>query len=147
MAVGNVAITVTSLGGRTAGSVLPVIDPSQVAILGIDWIVERRGVAALTLAGDHRVPDRIAADWRPCRVETAAGGGPMAGEKTLALLAGIMAESRPRTSPPRPGECWPNSPSGQPPRHLRMQEEVRLRPVFLEELGEARKGRLGRIRR
>ncbi|MBR0659807.1 2-oxo acid dehydrogenase subunit E2 [Neoroseomonas oryzicola] len=71
----NATITVKSLGGLAAGSVLPVIDPSQVAILGIGWIVERRGVAALTLAGDHRVPDRHRGGLAPCRVDTAAGWG------------------------------------------------------------------------
>jgi pyruvate dehydrogenase E2 component (dihydrolipoamide acetyltransferase) len=58
---------VTSLGDRGAESVLPIIDPPQVAILGFGRIVERpwvvdgavapRRVATLTLAGDHRASD------------------------------------------------------------------------------------------
>lgn len=60
-------ITVTSLGDRGAESVLPIIYPPQVAILGFGRIVERpwvvggkvrpRQVATLTLAGDHRATD------------------------------------------------------------------------------------------
>lgn len=63
----DATITVTSLGDRGAESVLPIIYPPQVAILGIGRIVERpwvvdgavlpRRVAALTLAGDHRASD------------------------------------------------------------------------------------------
>ena len=60
-------ITVTSLGERGAESVLPIIHPPQVAMLGIGRIVTRpwvvdgaigpRPVATLTLAGDHRASD------------------------------------------------------------------------------------------
>lgn len=60
-------ITVTSLGDRGAESVLPIIYPPQVAIIGVGRIVERpwvvdgavvpRRVATLTLAGDHRASD------------------------------------------------------------------------------------------
>jgi pyruvate dehydrogenase E2 component (dihydrolipoamide acetyltransferase) len=60
-------ITVTSLGERGAESVLPVIHPPQVAILGFGRIVERPWVAAgavvprrvvtVTLAADHRASD------------------------------------------------------------------------------------------
>jgi pyruvate dehydrogenase E2 component (dihydrolipoamide acetyltransferase) len=60
-------ITVTSLGERGAESVLPIIHPPQVAILGFGRIVERpwvvdgavlpRRVVSLTLAGDHRASD------------------------------------------------------------------------------------------
>lgn len=63
----DATITVTSLGDRGAESVLPVIHPPQVAILGFGRIVERpwvvagavvpRRVATLTLAGDHRASD------------------------------------------------------------------------------------------
>ncbi|MBR0660613.1 dihydrolipoamide acetyltransferase family protein [Neoroseomonas oryzicola] len=63
----DATITVTSVGDRGAESVLPIIYPPQVAILGIGRIVERpwvvegnvvpRRVAALTLAGDHRASD------------------------------------------------------------------------------------------
>ena len=60
-------ITVTSLGDRGAESVLPVIHPPQVAIIGFGRIVERpwvvagavlpRRVVTVTLAGDHRATD------------------------------------------------------------------------------------------
>ena len=60
-------ITVTSLGDRGAESVLPIINPPQVAMIGIGRIVTRpwvadgtivpRPVVALTLAGDHRASD------------------------------------------------------------------------------------------
>ncbi|WP_333668963.1 dihydrolipoamide acetyltransferase family protein [Elioraea tepidiphila] len=61
------SITITSLGERGAESVLPVIHPPQVAMLGIGRIVVRpwvvdgtvqpRQVVTLTLAGDHRATD------------------------------------------------------------------------------------------
>ncbi len=60
-------ITVTSLGDRGAESVLPIIYPPQVAIIGIGRVVERPWVVAgtvvprrlvtITLAGDHRATD------------------------------------------------------------------------------------------
>jgi pyruvate dehydrogenase E2 component (dihydrolipoamide acetyltransferase) len=60
-------ITVTSLGERGAESVLPIIFPPQVAIVGFGRIVERpwisegrvlpRPVVAATVAADHRVTD------------------------------------------------------------------------------------------
>lgn len=60
-------ITVTSLGDRGAESVLPIIYPPQVAILGFGRVVERpwvvagavvpRRVVTVTLAGDHRATD------------------------------------------------------------------------------------------
>jgi pyruvate dehydrogenase E2 component (dihydrolipoamide acetyltransferase) len=60
-------ITVTSLGERGAETVLPIIYPPQVAMLGIGrivtrpWIVdgriEPRPVVTLSLAGDHRASD------------------------------------------------------------------------------------------
>ncbi len=60
-------ITVTSLGERGAESVLPIIHPPQVAMLGFGRIVERpwvvdnavvpRRVVTITLAGDHRASD------------------------------------------------------------------------------------------
>ncbi|PWS35956.1 2-oxo acid dehydrogenase subunit E2 [Falsiroseomonas bella] len=63
----DATITVTSLGDRGAESVLPIIHPPQVTILGFGRIVERpwvvagavvpRRVATLTLAGDHRASD------------------------------------------------------------------------------------------
>ncbi len=63
----NPTITVTSLGERGAESVLPIIHPPQVAMLGIGRIVTRpwvtegvvapRPVVTLTLAGDHRASD------------------------------------------------------------------------------------------
>lgn len=65
--LGEATITVTSLGERGAETVLPVIYPPQVAILGIGRIVERpwvengavavRSVVTLGLAADHRVSD------------------------------------------------------------------------------------------
>ena len=60
-------ITVTSLGDRGAESVLPIIYPPQVAMIGIGRVVTRpwvvdgaigpRPVMTLTLAGDHRASD------------------------------------------------------------------------------------------
>lgn len=60
-------ITVTSLGDRGAETVLPIIHPPQVAMLGVGRIVTRpwvvdgaivaRPVVTLTLAGDHRASD------------------------------------------------------------------------------------------
>lgn len=60
-------ISVTSLGDRGAESVLPIIHPPQVAIIGLGRVVERpwvsggavvpRRVATVTLAGDHRATD------------------------------------------------------------------------------------------
>ncbi len=60
-------ITVTSLGDRGAESVLGVIHPPQVAIIGFGRVVERpwafegrivsRPVLAASLAGDHRASD------------------------------------------------------------------------------------------
>ena len=60
-------ITVTSLGERGAESVLPIINPPQVAMVGFGRIVTRpwvvdgaigpRPVVTLTLAGDHRASD------------------------------------------------------------------------------------------
>lgn len=60
-------ITVTSLGDRGAETVLPIIYPPQVAMLGIGRIVTRpwvvdgaigpRPVVTMTLAGDHRASD------------------------------------------------------------------------------------------
>ena len=60
-------VTVTSLGDRGAESVLPIIYPPQVAMIGIGRIVTRpwvvdgaigpRPVVTVTLAGDHRASD------------------------------------------------------------------------------------------
>jgi pyruvate dehydrogenase E2 component (dihydrolipoamide acetyltransferase) len=60
-------ITVTSLGDRGAETVLPIIYPPQVVMLGIGRIVTRpwvvdgaigpRPVVTMTLAGDHRASD------------------------------------------------------------------------------------------
>jgi pyruvate dehydrogenase E2 component (dihydrolipoamide acetyltransferase) len=60
-------LTVTSLGERGAESVLPIINPPQVAMVGFGRIVTRpwvvggaigpRSVITLTLAGDHRASD------------------------------------------------------------------------------------------
>lgn len=60
-------ITITSLGERGAESVLPIINPPQVAMVGFGRIVTRpwvvdgaigpRPVTTLTLAGDHRASD------------------------------------------------------------------------------------------
>ncbi len=65
--LGTATITVTSLGDRGAESVLPIIHPPQVAMLGIGRIVARpwvvgetvlpRRVATFTLAADHRASD------------------------------------------------------------------------------------------
>ena len=63
----SASITITSLGDRGAESVLPIIHPPQVAMLGIGRVVTRpwvvdgtvrpRQVVTLTLAGDHRASD------------------------------------------------------------------------------------------
>ena len=63
----SASITITSLGERGAESVLPVIHPPQVAMLGFGRIVRRpwvvagtvqpRQVVTLTLAADHRATD------------------------------------------------------------------------------------------
>lgn len=60
-------VTVTNLGDRGAESVLPIIHPPQVAMIGIGRIVTRpwvvdgaiapRPVVIMTLAGDHRASD------------------------------------------------------------------------------------------
>ncbi len=60
-------LTITSLGERGAESVLPIINPPQVAMVGFGRIVTRpwvvdgaigpRPVITLTLAGDHRASD------------------------------------------------------------------------------------------
>ncbi|HLN09824.1 MAG TPA: dihydrolipoamide acetyltransferase family protein [Xanthobacteraceae bacterium] len=60
-------ITITSLGDRGAESVLPIIYPPQVAMVGFGrivtrpWVVDNaigpRPVISLTLAGDHRASD------------------------------------------------------------------------------------------
>lgn len=60
-------ITVTSLGDRGAESVLPIIYPPQVAMIGIGRVVTRpwvvdgaigpRPIVTITLAGDHRASD------------------------------------------------------------------------------------------
>jgi pyruvate dehydrogenase E2 component (dihydrolipoamide acetyltransferase) len=60
-------ITVTNLGDRGAETVLPIIYPPQVAMIGIGRIVTRpwvvdgaigpRPVVTMTLAGDHRASD------------------------------------------------------------------------------------------
>jgi pyruvate dehydrogenase E2 component (dihydrolipoamide acetyltransferase) len=63
----DATITVTSLGERGADSVLPIIHPPQVAMIGFGRIVERPWAVAgrievhpavtLSLAADHRVSD------------------------------------------------------------------------------------------
>lgn len=64
----DAAITITSLGERSAETVLPIIYPPQVAMLGFGsivqrpWLTEDGGLAAqpvvtITLAADHRVTD------------------------------------------------------------------------------------------
>jgi pyruvate dehydrogenase E2 component (dihydrolipoamide acetyltransferase) len=63
----SASITITSLGERGAESVLPVIHPPQVAMLGIGRVVSRpwvvggtiqpRQVVTVTLAADHRATD------------------------------------------------------------------------------------------
>jgi pyruvate dehydrogenase E2 component (dihydrolipoamide acetyltransferase) len=63
----SASITITSLGERGAESVLPVIHPPQVAMLGIGRVVSRpwvvggtiqpRQVVTFTLAADHRATD------------------------------------------------------------------------------------------
>ncbi len=60
-------VTITSLGDRGAESVLPIIYPPQVAMIGIGRIVTRpwvvdgaigpRPIVTFTLAGDHRASD------------------------------------------------------------------------------------------
>jgi pyruvate dehydrogenase E2 component (dihydrolipoyllysine-residue acetyltransferase) len=60
-------VTITSLGERGAESVLPIIMPPQVAMIGFGriaprpWVVDGaigpRPVVAVTLAGDHRASD------------------------------------------------------------------------------------------
>jgi pyruvate dehydrogenase E2 component (dihydrolipoamide acetyltransferase) len=65
--LGTATITVTSLGDRGAESVLPIIHPPQVAMLGIGRVVTRpwvvgeavlpRRVVVFTLAADHRASD------------------------------------------------------------------------------------------
>ena len=60
-------VTITSLGDRGAESVLPIIYPPQVAMIGVGRIVTRpwvvdgaigpRPIVAITLAGDHRASD------------------------------------------------------------------------------------------
>lgn len=63
----DATITVTNLGERGADSVLPIIHPPQVAMVGFGrvvmrpWVVEDqvvpRPVVRVSLAGDHRVSD------------------------------------------------------------------------------------------
>jgi pyruvate dehydrogenase E2 component (dihydrolipoamide acetyltransferase) len=63
----DATVTVTSLGERGADSVLPIIHPPQVAMIGFGRIVERpwavagrieaQPVICATLAADHRVSD------------------------------------------------------------------------------------------
>ncbi|MBU8541423.1 dihydrolipoamide acetyltransferase family protein [Falsiroseomonas tokyonensis] len=63
----DATITITSLGDRGAESVLPIIHPPQVAILGFGRVAERpwvvdgavvpRRIVQITLAGDHRASD------------------------------------------------------------------------------------------
>jgi pyruvate dehydrogenase E2 component (dihydrolipoamide acetyltransferase) len=60
-------VTVTSLGDRGAETVLPIIYPPQVAMIGIGRVVTRpwvvdgaigpRPIVTMTLAGDHRASD------------------------------------------------------------------------------------------
>jgi len=60
-------LTVTNLGDRGAESVLPIIYPPQVAMIGVGrivmrpWVVDNaigpRPIVTLTLAGDHRASD------------------------------------------------------------------------------------------
>ena len=60
-------VTITSLGDRGAESVLPIIYPPQVAMIGVGRIVTRpwvvdgaigpRPIVVITLAGDHRASD------------------------------------------------------------------------------------------
>jgi pyruvate dehydrogenase E2 component (dihydrolipoamide acetyltransferase) len=60
-------VTVTSLGDRGAETVLPIIYPPQVAMIGIGRVVTRpwvvdgaigpRPIVTITLAGDHRASD------------------------------------------------------------------------------------------
>lgn len=63
----NPTVTVTSLGDRGPDTVLPIIYPPQVAMIGIGRIVTRpwivngaigpRPIVTMTLAGDHRASD------------------------------------------------------------------------------------------
>ena len=63
----DTTVTVTSLGDRGAETVLPIIYPPQVAMIGIGRIVTRpwvvdgtvvpRPIVTMTLAGDHRASD------------------------------------------------------------------------------------------
>jgi pyruvate dehydrogenase E2 component (dihydrolipoamide acetyltransferase) len=65
--ISDPTVTITSLGDRGAESVLPIIYPPQVAMIGIGRVVTRpwvvdgaigpRPVVTLTLAGDHRASD------------------------------------------------------------------------------------------
>ncbi|MBI3672032.1 MAG: 2-oxo acid dehydrogenase subunit E2 [Rhizobiales bacterium] len=68
----DATVTLSNLGDESADTVLPVIYPPQVAIIGVGEIVERpwvvngaltaRKLATFTVAGDHRANDgRIAA--------------------------------------------------------------------------------------
>ena len=60
-------VTITSLGDRGAESVLPIIYPPQVAMIGIGrvvtrpWVIDNaigpRPIVTVTLAGDHRASD------------------------------------------------------------------------------------------
>ncbi len=73
-------ITVTSLGERGAESVLPIIYPPQVAIIGFGRVVERpwvlagtvvpRRLVTMTLAGDHRATDGHRGGLLLARIET-----------------------------------------------------------------------------
>lgn len=67
-------VTISNLGEDSADSVMPVIYPPQVAIIGVGQIAERpwvvdgglasRKIAAFTVAGDHRASDgRLAARY------------------------------------------------------------------------------------
>ncbi len=63
----NATVTFSNLGERTADTLLPIIYPPQVAIIGCGQIVSRpwikdgevlvRQVMSVTVAGDHRVSD------------------------------------------------------------------------------------------
>ena len=65
----DATITVTSLGERGADTVLPIIHPPQVAMIGCGRIVKRpsavagrvevQPVVCVTLAADHRVSDGL----------------------------------------------------------------------------------------
>ena len=67
-------VTISNLGEATADTVLPIIYPPQVAIIGVGQIAERpwivdgeivpRKIATFTVAGDHRASDgRLAARY------------------------------------------------------------------------------------